>query len=365
MSIQRLPSGLYRAQVYDPRTKKNVSVGKILGGASTFTTKAAAKAARADARKLLGNDQPGIVTVGEFRHLWITDPLYARPKLSTNLHNAQQTKAFAAAHEDLPLGAVDDLVVARWLAGGKRRSQVPALRAMFNDAASAKAGRLIARNPFAGLGLKKAKGNADKQPPSEETVRALIDAGGRVGMPAFGAWLQVAAYTGMRPGELDALRWDCVDFDTGRIAVKEQWSATSRMFTSPKNGNVRTALLTPDARAALVATPRESEFCFTTIRGTHFTPSSRAFHWKATRAAVGYTDTLYLATRHFAGWYMTNVLDLDSEVVAIVLGHEDGGELVRRLYGHRDKARALNAASNAYANHGSVTRLSAVRKENA
>jgi hypothetical protein len=38
----------------------------------------------------------------------------------------------------------------------------------------------------------------------------------------------------------------------------------------------------------------------------------------------------------FAGWYMVNVLDLPSEDVAIALGHTDGGELVRRLYGHRD-----------------------------
>jgi hypothetical protein len=57
---------------------------------------------------------------------------------------------------------------------------------------------------------------------------------------------------------------------------------------------------------------------------------------------------LYLCTRHHAGWYMVNVLGLDSEVVAIALGHEDGGEQVRRTYGHRDASRRLDKVIAAY-----------------
>jgi len=38
-----------------------------------------------------------------------------------------------------------------------------------------------------------------------------------------------------------------------------------------------------------------------------------------------------------------------SEDVAIALGHQDGGSLVRRLYGHRDKGRALDRIVGAYA----------------
>jgi len=70
--------------------------------------------------------------------------------------------------------------------------------------------------------------------------------------------------------------------------------------------------------------------------------------------AVAWTGPLYLATRHFAGWYMTNVLGMVSEDAAIAPGHEDGGELVRRLYGHRDKEDALERAVQAYANTGNV-----------
>jgi hypothetical protein len=46
---------------------------------------------------------------------------------------------------------------------------------------------------------------------------------------------------------------------------------------------------------------------------------------------------------------MVNELEMSSEDVAIALGHHDGGNLVRRLYGHRDKGRALDRIVGAYA----------------
>lgn len=363
MSVSKLPSGRWRAQVYDPSVGHNVSVSKVIGPPGTFATKRDAKAARERARAVLGGPRSG-VTVGEWRDRWLTDPLFARPKQSTMRHNTERTKAFAAKHRDLPLERVDDAIVAEWLAGGARNGQVSALRAMFSDAASKKAGRLITVNPWAGLGIERTTGNRDKQPPAEHVVWELIRAARKVATPAFASWLQVAAFTGMRPGELDALRWTAVDLEEGRIRVAEQLSAgTAATFTTPKNGQARWAPLTPPAREALVATPRESEFCFVNLRGTHWTSSARAYHWKATRAAVGWEGSLYLATRHFAGWYMVNVLELPSEDVAIALGHTDGGDLVRKLYGHRDREKALKRVREAYESVGNVTPLRVVKDE--
>lgn len=42
------------------------------------------------------------------------------------------------------------------------------------------------------------------------------------------------------------------------------------------------------------------------------------------------------------GWYVGSLRELPSEDVAIALWHTDGGQLVRRLYGHRDRERALD-----------------------
>jgi hypothetical protein len=67
-----------------------------------------------------------------------------------------------------------------------------------------------------------------------------------------------------------------------------------------------------------------------------YTPSSRSYHWNRVRAAAGLGHmTLYLATRHYFGWYAVNVLQLDPAIVAVQLGHKDGGRLVEHLYGHR------------------------------
>lgn len=349
MSLSRLPSGRWRAQVYDPAQGRNVSVG-------TFNTKAEAKAARERAREAR-RDPSSTTTVLEWWTTWTTDPLYDRPKASTNRHRAERTRHFARDHASLPLSRVDDLVVARWLAGGKRNGQVPALRSMWNDAASPKAGRLVARNPWAGLGISRGKGNANKQPPTEAMVWAMIEHARRLAPPSYAAWLQVAAFTGLRPGELDALRWENVDLAAGLLRVVEQWNTAARTVTAPKNGRTRTAVITPHADAALRALPRETEWCFANTRGTHYTPSSRAYYWKAVAGAAGWDGTLYLATRHFAGSYMVNVLGLDSEDVAYALGHEDGGELVRRLYGHRDRDQALRRVADAYGRAGTVRPL--------
>ncbi len=52
-----------------------------------------------------------------------------------------------------------------------------------------------------------------------------------------------------------------------------------------------------------------------------------------------------------------DVLDLPSEDAAIALGHTDGGELVRRLYGHRDHDRALDRVAAAYEQTASFTQM--------
>lgn len=56
MSIQQLPSGSWRAQVYDPLTTCNLSVGRVLGGDSTFASREEAREARERAREVLRKD---------------------------------------------------------------------------------------------------------------------------------------------------------------------------------------------------------------------------------------------------------------------------------------------------------------------
>lgn len=380
MSIQRLPSGRLRAQVYDHATGRNVSVARVLGlprgttWPDTREGRREAKAAREQARtKLYAAERPRtVLTLGEWwEQTWTRDPLFERPKESTNVNHRERTQAFVAKYGSVPLGEFTgdrgDRIVAEWLAGGKNIGTVKWLRAMFTDAGSAKAGRLVVGNPFAGLGLGNGSGNKHKQPPNEEQMQAMVAAARKLTPPSFAAYLEFACMSGFRPGELDALRPGAVDWDADEVHVTEQWNAKVRKFTTPKYGPYVGALTAP-ARAVLLRMGAEAEgrFVFRTLRGHHYTPSSRTHHWNKVRVKAGIEDTsLYLATRHYFGWYALNVLELDSAVIADQLGHRDGGKLVEQLYGHREQSRSREKVRRAFADVGKVRQLRVVRGDSA
>jgi hypothetical protein len=195
VSIQKLPSGRYRAQVYDTSSGKLLSVSKVLGGPGTFGTRNEAKAAREDARRRLRR--------GPQRRdgRRVPSPLDDRSavRAAERVDQHPQPRAHGRIREALRLDHVDDAVVAEWLAGGRRNGTVPALRAMFNDAMSAKAGRLIERNPFAGLGLRRTKGNRDRKPPTQDGMERLVALARELTPPSFAAYLEFAMVEGPRP----------------------------------------------------------------------------------------------------------------------------------------------------------------------
>lgn len=75
------------------------------------------------------------------------------------------------------------------------------------------------------------------------------------------------------------------------------------------------------------------------------------------------TPRLYLATRHFWGWYATNILELPAQDVSIQLGHKDGGKLVAQLYGHREEKVARRRIREAHDAAGQVRPLRLVPNE--
>jgi integrase len=235
---------------------------------------------------------------------------------------------FALAYADRPVRTIGAADVSAWLKGGRNRGTVDALRAMFNDARKPQAGMLIDANPFAALGLKKSSGRKDLQPPDAAAIARMIALADELTPPSFAAYLFTACWSAARPGELDALKWSDVDEDAETIRIERQWNAKLGKITPPKHGSRRTIALTDRVRDRLATLPRESEWVFTTLRGSHYTPSARNFHRNRVRCATGLGMTsMYLATRHFYGWYALNVLGLPPHVIALQLGHTDGGRL--------------------------------------
>jgi integrase len=314
-------------------------VAKVLGlPVGSFATKAEAKVAREQARLKLKERQAESITLNGWYELWTTRPRYQRAKDSTNVTNHNACRPFVKKHGHLELAQVTRKVAAAYLRDDGKDYMVQSLRVMFADAVK---DDLIDSNPFANQGVKKTKGNADKAPPTIEQVQQLITTAAEVVSPYFAGWLAVGCYAGMRPGEIDALRWSSVDFDADRIDVLEQYSAQSKVFTLPKNGKTRRILLPPQARSVLLGLPRVSEFCFVNFKGDHYGKSGRTYPWAMVRHVVD-NRSVYQATRHFCGWFLYEHLRMQAEDVAVQLGHEDGGELVRMLYGHHDRNRALD-----------------------
>jgi integrase len=344
----QLPSGNWRPRVRHPRTGKQINPRDVIGGPATYATERAALAAEKEARTLLRRSARAGVTVGEWWGEWTTNPYWLRSAESTNIHNEERTRKFALRYRDTPMRAIDDEAVRGWIMDGNT-STLAKLRLMFADAMTAEAGRLIDFNPFAGLkGQRYSRGRRDKQPPNLAQIAAMVATAERLTPPSFASYLHVAAFEGMRPGELDGLTHDDIDFDKRVIHVERQWNAKARKFTDPKYGK-RTIALTDPARERLASLPVESEFAFTTLRGTHYTPSSRSHHWNRVRCSVGLADhDLYLCTRHFFGWYAFNVLELDARDIALHFGHKDGGQLVRKLYGHPDEKLAIEKVLAAF-----------------
>jgi integrase len=160
-------------------------------------------------------------------------PALASPSRSTNVHYRERTAKFVDAFGDLPLRAIGDDHIAAWLKGGRNRGTVQQLRIFFNDAASAEAGRLVDRNPFAKLRLRSSRGRRDIQPPGQAEIARFVTLADELMPPTFAAYLNTAVYEGMRPGELDALRW------TGSTSRPAQSSSTSSGTRRPASSRRR------------------------------------------------------------------------------------------------------------------------------
>jgi integrase len=353
-----LPSGRWRGRVVDPRTNKQTAPHKIIGGPTTYPTRRQAERAEDQARDaLLGIAARGL-TVREFWDDWTTSALWARPSESTNVHRLERTRAFVEHYGTRPIATIDATVVVEWLKGGANVGTVPALRAMFNDARRPQAGMLVDRNPFAALGLKQSRGRKEVQPPDQAATARMIATADKLTPPSFAAYLLTAAFSAARPGELDALRWDDVDERAETLRIERQWNAKLGKLTPPKHDSRRTVAMTAPVLERLERLPRESEWVFTTVRGHHYTASTRNHHWNRVRAAVGLGNvSLYTCTRHYFGWYALNVLELPPHVIALQLGHTDGGRLVRELYGHPDAAIARHRTREAFRNIAPVAAL--------
>jgi integrase len=146
-----------------------------------------------------------------------------------------------------------------------------------------------------------------------------------------------AFYSGLRLGELQALRWEDVDLGQGMINVRRSWDQQEGVIEPKTRNGKRRIAIAPPLRAYLVAhrirkSPNDnSEYVFGRPNGEPFSPSS--IHQRAARAWKGMEWYTPHEARHTFG-----TLVWDSMIQA---GHANPKRL-QMLMGHSDLETTMN-----------------------
>jgi len=358
MAFKHKTTGRWVAQGRDAAGKR-IQLG-------THATMREAKAAEAEHKRQRPRSD---ITVTEWRKHWLTRREW---KESTRLHNEERTKAFVDEYGRKRLGAINRTLAREFL--HDHPSCLGALSAMFGAAMyedDEQGNALLEANPFSRL-VKRTQGRRDLQ--SDWLPAAEVEAIEETALRTVGAWAaamwRFAAEEGIRPGELFLVGESDLRPEDGILLVR--WAADSKTRTvgRPKNGRAREIVLSRAAAEAARAVldsdrPRmtrritNEELCreasvgeleptplvFCNPRGRQFWNGSWGYYWRQVRAAAGRPNMDFYEARHYCA---TRLLEhgLSDRDVAEQLGHTDGGELVRKVYGHPSRRRALDRVRN-------------------
>jgi integrase len=188
-----------------------------------------------------------------------------------------------------------------------------------------------------------------------ELVRAQQDV-------QLGELLRVAAYTGLRRGELVALRWRDVRWSERVLVVERAISGDIEGTT--KGRRIRYVPLGDQALGALDRLSRRENFTnaddyvFAGVAGDRLDPSALRRRFIAARDVAGLPPLRFHDLRHTAGTLLTRVLD--PITVRDVLGHADLKTTERYLHAVR-ASRLADDATRAFAPHGQADRGRAAR----
>jgi len=253
-SVRKLPSGRYQARYRDLAGSEHV-------GPATFATRADANRflAIVEADLLRGawsNPRLGKTTFREWVEQWRKTTTSLRPK-TTDLYEYLLRRFLLPAFGDLPLAHLDVMAVQTWLAEQHNADQV-------SPSTIAKAYRLLRRilgcavqagylpqNPCVvrGAGSEHAP---EMRIATVEQVAKLADAV----PPRYRALVLVAAYGGLRWGELVGLRVRRVNLLHGSVQVAEQGTLVAgKLYVGPPKtaAGMRTVTLPRAAAAELAA----------------------------------------------------------------------------------------------------------------
>ncbi|MBV8999997.1 MAG: site-specific integrase [Solirubrobacterales bacterium] len=186
-------------------------------------------------------------------------------------------------------------------------------------------------NPLVRVEKHPMRASGDIQVFSPEEVWALVRA---AASEQDGAIFLTAAFTGLRMGELLALRWRDVDFSGATIRVRGSYAAGH--LTTPKSGKVRAVPMAPDVATALAQLGRrenwvgDDDVVFAGELGRYLDGSALRRRYKEALSRVGLRPLRFHDLRHTFGTRM--IAKADIRRVQEWMGHADIQTTMRYLH---------------------------------
>ena len=197
---------------------------------------------------------PCKMTVAQWLDIWVAEYLNSVKPLTKHNYNKQVQKHLKPALGAARLETLDTHTIQRFynslIASGLSPKTVKNVHGILHCALQqAIACDYIYRNPADACKLPKVTKPEIKPLEPEEIARLLKEAE----QDDYCNLFIVAMFTGMRQGELLGLAWECVDFKSGIITVKQQLQCKDGNYflETPKNGKNRTILPAPIVMDAL------------------------------------------------------------------------------------------------------------------
>jgi integrase len=275
---------------------------------------------------------------------------FPRPAASTTANNASQAKHFGTFFDDRELESITREEFRRYALvhpGAARYA-----RTMLGDYLDA---RLIGQNVADGVSIPRRPTKKVIVPTAEE-IKWLCEMASQIrahagndyaGLVALAPMIRIAAYTGLREGELRALatpdiiyREDDESRFPQRLTVEYSIDRREQLKDPKTPGSEATIAIFGPARShvhAAVPPPGWS----TSVRPHRLfavTRSQRQRAWDRVRKAAGISVTWH-SLRHFCATYL---LDNDAAIDDVALQLRCSVEEVRNTYGHPNREAALS-----------------------
>jgi integrase len=242
---------------------------------------------------------------------------------------AHLTPAFGA----LPVEGVTTAAIERWIAtiDGSPRTRNKLLILLHGVLKRARKVYGLPGNAAAEVEKFPQRRSGDIDVFSPEEVRALVRA---AESEQDAAIFLTAAFTGLRQGELLALRWRDVDFARSVLRVRASYGLGH--VTAPKSGNVRSVPLALDVAEALARLGSrehftgEDDLVFVGIVGGHIDSAALRRRYKAALTRAGLRQLRFHDLRHTFGTRM--IAKADIRRVQEWMGHADIQTTMRYLH---------------------------------